>query len=116
MKIHCLACFLLLILAARTYSATNYVDAGGTNPISPFTAWSTAATNIQDAVTAATTNDRILVTNGVYMYGGVYDTGSNRVSVNKTLTLQSVNGPLVTSIVGVQVPGTNNNGSALVRC
>jgi hypothetical protein len=83
-------------LASRAFATTHYVDAGGTNPISPFTDWSTAATNIQDVINAANTNDRILVTNGLYQLSGY-----NPVAyVTKTLTLQSVNGPSVTVIDG----------------
>src|ERR1041384_3930406 len=51
-------------------AATYCVDANGHNSNPPFAGWTTAATNIQDAVNLATTNDVVLVTNGVYQYGG----------------------------------------------
>src|ERR1051326_7541340 len=103
-------------LAYCASAATHYVDAHGTNPVPPFVDWSTAATNIQDAINAANINDQILVTNGAYQFGGQFDSVSNRVYVNKAVMVQSVNGPLVTTILGVQVPATNNNGSGSVRC
>jgi hypothetical protein len=92
-----------------------YVNAANTNPVAPYTSWATAATNIQDAANVAFGSDTILVTNGVYQYGGTSFDGSNRVRVVGGVLLKSVNGPAVTTIVGYQVPGTTN-GSSAMRC
>ena len=99
----------------HTAAATvRYVNAANTNPVSPYTSWATAATNIQDATALAVFGDTVLVTNGIYQYGGASFDGSNRVRVAGAL-LKSMNGPAVTTIVGYQVPGTTN-GSSAVRC
>jgi hypothetical protein len=73
-----------------------------TNPQSPYLDWSTAATNIQDAVDAAVAGDSIVVSNGIYAGNGraVFGTTSNRVVITKPVTVQSLNGPSATTIVG----------------
>jgi hypothetical protein len=93
------------------------VNAGGTNPIPPYSSWSTAATNIQDAINAASAGDVVLVTNGIYAYGGISMDGliTNRVSLNKTILVESVNGAAVTVIRGAWDP-TSTNGPLAVRC
>jgi len=71
-------------------AATLYVSLGSTNPIPPYATWVTAATNIQDAVDSTKSSDTVLVTNGVY----------SAASITNSIRLESVNGPLVTTIDG----------------
>jgi alpha-tubulin suppressor-like RCC1 family protein len=85
-----------------------FVNPGSLSPGAPYTAWSVAATNLQDAVDASTDGDFILVTNGVYSSVGRVssDGATNDVVVTNAVTLQSVNGSAATLI----------NGSNVMRC
>ncbi|MFO1513373.1 MAG: PKD domain-containing protein [Verrucomicrobiota bacterium] len=92
----------------------HYVALGNGSPVAPYTSWATAATNIQDAVNAATLPGAlVLVTNGNYQSGGqvVFGAMTNRVAINKPVLVQSVNGPTVTVI-----RGTPTNSDSAVRC
>ena len=103
-----------LIFAFTAHATTRYVDLNCANATSPFMDWTTAATNIQDAIEASVDGDLILVTNGVYAGGGRVMAGdlTNRVALNKALTVQSVNGPFATVIRGIGA----TNGNSAVRC
>src|ERR1035441_234237 len=109
------AAALLALLSFQVSATTRYVDVNNASPASPYTNWVTAATNIQDAVFRAVSGDTVLVTNGIYQYGTYSASGNNRVFVFNNMTVQSVNGPAVTTIMGYQVPGATN-GSTAVRC
>ena len=85
----------LLLAISNLTAATHYVSLWITAPTPPYATWATASTTIQQAVDVAAAGDQIVVTNGTYATGsrGVY-----RVTVDKPLTLQSVNGPQATVI------------------
>jgi hypothetical protein len=104
--------------ASLTLASIRYVNISNTTAEPPYITWSTASTDIQSAVDISTNGDLILVTNGLYQTGGevAYGVaGTNRVTINTAITVQSVNGPAVTTIQGYQIPGITN-GENSVRC
>jgi uncharacterized membrane protein YoaK (UPF0700 family) len=106
-------CF-IIFLALNVLATVHYVDLNSTNATPPYTDWTTAATNIQDAIDASTNGETVLVTNGLYASGGRAMEGgiTNRVAVDSALTVQSVNGPWVTIVQGLNV----TYGTKSVRC
>jgi hypothetical protein len=95
------ACWLLCIF--NVPATVFYVDVNSTNPVPPYASWSTASTDIQSAIDAAADGDQIWVNDGVYQTGGRTVNGyaiTNRVVINKAVTVQSVNGPALTVIQG----------------
>lgn len=95
----------------------HYVAAASSNPVAPYDSWQTAAVQIQDAINVAAPGAVVLVTNGTYATGGKAWLGgvTNRIAVDKALSVRSVNGPEFTSIQGYHVPGTTN-GITAIRC
>ena len=85
--------------------------AAGTN-------WATAKQTIQAAIDLTVNGDSVIVSNGVYATGGrvVFGAMTNRVVINKAITVSSVNGPGVTVIRGAKDPVTTDTGDAAVRC
>ena len=82
----------------RIYPSTVYVSPGGAHK-RPYASWSTAATNIQDAVDVATDGTLVLVADGTYML-------DSEIELVKGATVRSVNG----------VDSTIVDGGEAVRC
>jgi len=79
------------ILAATCASGAElFVSVSNATPVAPYTNWTTAATNIQAAVNAASNGDTVWVTNGVYA----------PLTCSKTITIRSVKGAGATVVDG----------------
>jgi hypothetical protein len=102
-------------LLLQTLAADRYVSLDGGH-VPPFTSWADAATNIQDAIDASVAGDTVWVTNGVYATGGkaIGGTLTNRVVIERAVTLSSVNGQVATVILGA-LDLVSTNGPAAVR-
>lgn len=77
----------LLIVVAALSHADYYVAQDGQTPVNPFTSWATAASNIQVAVTSAPAGGTVWIRAGTYT-----NTGTDVVSINKSLNLRSETG------------------------
>src|SRR5437868_5682661 len=97
-----LASLLVLTSLLRTAATVLYVDVNSTNSSVPYATWATAATNIQQAIDAATNADTVLVNDGIYRSGSSAANGANRVVVNKAVLVQSAHGAAATIIDGGQ--------------
>jgi hypothetical protein len=101
------ACAAATLVMGHASAAVLHVDVNSPNPQPPYTTWTTAATNIQDAIDAATAGDFILVTNGVYQTGTrVVNGQTNRVALTVPVIVQSLNG----------ADGTIIQGGDAIRC
>ena len=108
---------LLLFQGITLCADTHFADVNSLSPSYPYTDWSSAATNIQDAVDVAQNGDKVLVADGVYDSGKHVTPGyllNNRVVATADILIESVNGPEYTFIVGEEATGTN--GFNAVRC
>jgi len=103
----------VIALSTPCHADTHFVWTNSPTPAVPYTNWDTAAHDIQSAINSATNGDVVLVTNGVYDTGGVlaYGTVTNRVVIDKVITVRSVNGPAATVI-----RGKGPLGDGAVRC
>ena len=101
------------ITITRPAPSTVYVAPGGSN-VWPYGSWANAATTIQAAVSAVATGGTVWVSNGLYSAGATVTPGyalTNRVCITNAITVQSVNGPAATFIVGA-----GPQGAGAVRC
>jgi PKD repeat protein len=110
-------------LASETQTVTVvagdvFVSPTGTH-VPPFDSWTTAATNIQEAVDAALWGGTVWLADGDYALGGRPATGltqANRVCIEKAITLRGDQGPDGVIIRGSwHEPGVMANGPNAMR-
>jgi len=92
-------------MGAYEYAPSTYYVATSGNDAAAGTSWVTAKLTIQSAIDLASDNDTVLVSNGVYASGTLPTPGyttSNRVVISNVITVASVNGPSVTTIMGTR--------------
>jgi predicted outer membrane repeat protein len=77
-------------LTADNTMAVRYVSPSGT-AVPPYTNWATAANSIASALALSIASDTVLVSNGTYTLAG-------HLAIGAGITVQSVNGPAVTTI------------------
>jgi hypothetical protein len=80
----------------------HFVALTNTTPVFPFLSWETAATNLQDAVSADPLPGRlVLVAPGVYSNNfDIPNLGPTGVALSNIITVQSIAGPATTRIDG----------------
>jgi hypothetical protein len=79
------------LLAVNAAATTYYVNINNPTPAFPYTSWSSASTNIQNAINVTANGDEVLVDDGIY-YGGI--------NTADAITIQSVDGSGATWING----------------
>jgi len=85
-------CFLWI---ARLSAREVFIVPTNASAATPYTNWAMAATNIQNAINAATNNDTVWISNGVYQLTNQVTFSS---ASNNNMIIKSVNGPAVTVI------------------
>lgn len=102
-----IAGLVLTVLTAASAGVDRFVIKDHPGGDGDYLNWQTAAPDIQSAIDAANAGDTIWVTNGVYDTGGTVfgaTITTNRVLIDKAVTVRSVNGPAVTLIEGAPDP------------
>jgi len=96
----CFVCFIMIsglfcLVAAECSANTFYVSPSGSHAF-PYSSWLTASTSIQPAVSAATNNDTVLVSDGTYLV-------SSNIGIMNGVLVKSINGSSATIVDGNQV-------------
>ena len=112
LQILCAFCVLAVWPAQKIFAVTNFVGAFGSQNANYFTI-------VQQAIDNSSAGDLVLVSNGVYNFGGGVtpdETSLNRIVITNNITVKSVNGPENTIILGKPDAETGNFGAGAVRC
>ncbi|MDD5678181.1 MAG: choice-of-anchor Q domain-containing protein [Kiritimatiellae bacterium] len=110
----------MLLLAGSAFADTHYVIKDYAGASSPFTDWTTAASNIQQAIDDALCEpaDTVMVASGTYNTGGQAAASqlTNRVAVTKVITVRAASTNWADTVIeGAPDPNTLTNGPAAIR-
>ncbi|MDD5676538.1 MAG: choice-of-anchor Q domain-containing protein [Kiritimatiellae bacterium] len=120
-KVHILVLSMML-LAEAALADTHYVIKNNAGAASPFTDWTTAASNIQQAIDddQCEADDTVLVASGVYDTGAQVAAGgsvSNRVVIWKAITVRASSTNWADTVIkGQWHSPVTANGTNAVRC
>lgn len=110
----------MILLAGSALADTHYVVKDNSGASSPFTDWTTAASNIQQAIddTNCVASDTVIVSNGVYDTGAKVAAGrasSNRVVISKAITVRAFSTNWADTVIKGQwdSPATTNGPGAV---
>ncbi len=106
---------LVLAVSLTAYGADRYVSPWG-GSVPPYDSWDTAATNLMDAVQAASAGETVWVTNGVYQTASADGLGlASRLALTNEVDVRSVNGASFTVIEGAPHDDVTSLGANATR-
>ena len=110
-----LICVMFVSLEHCVIADDHYAAKNGQTPSGNYSSWLTAASNIQDAVNAAATNDTVWIGSGRYTVppAATNYLGTNVVFINRPLVLRSSNG--TPEAVVIDGGGTNRGIAWYIR-
>ncbi|HMP72729.1 MAG TPA: choice-of-anchor Q domain-containing protein [Kiritimatiellia bacterium] len=94
-------------LSEGPFTAVLFVDPASPSPAPPYLTLESAAHDLQAAIDAAPDGAVIRVASGIYHSGSINSTaGLTRIHIAKPITVESIEGPRATMIVGQAQPAT----------
>jgi len=109
-RIPCVLVFTLGLFVLPCALADYYVARGGQAPLSPYTNWADAASNIQDAVNAAAPGATVWISNGIYTATSSASAYLAYIYITNSLNLRGFSGNPADVIINGNGPACTNRG------